>query len=184
MSIAITPNDTSVPSNLRALAYHGTAIRNNDKRIRVFKHLMIAGALKNSDSQIASKADSITDMRNVSSPNEVQGEGNILQRIRRAKTRTARFDDVSHAEQVRASHRTFHTWILNNLYASGPSAVRSASPWLHHRPQPRDHVSLHVYGAIRLRLYPGYVRIYTRTAALGAHSSQLVMNELIVRIIC
>jgi hypothetical protein len=120
MSIAITPNDTSVPSNLRALAYHGTAIRNNDKRIRVFKHLMIAGALKNSDSQIASKADSITDMRNVSSPNEVQGEGNILQRIRRAKTRTARFDDVSHAEQVRASHRTFHTWILNNLYASGP----------------------------------------------------------------
>jgi hypothetical protein len=49
MSIAITPNDTNVPSNLCALAYHGTAIRNNDNRIKVFKHLMIADTLKNSD---------------------------------------------------------------------------------------------------------------------------------------
>jgi hypothetical protein len=30
MSIVITPSDTNVPNNLRALAYHETAIRNNN----------------------------------------------------------------------------------------------------------------------------------------------------------
>jgi hypothetical protein len=98
MSIAITSHVTNDPSNLRAPAYHRSAINNNGKWAKISKHAKTADALKNSDARNTSDANSVANTKNVWPLNEVQTEHDTLRRIRRTKIRVAKVDDVSHTE--------------------------------------------------------------------------------------